>query len=169
MKHDGGKPSEVPYTGHSPIHIIRAERLRSPFFLTQVDDRGSLRLTPHRIVFNGMQGVVECPGVKSVELVRMPFPWFAGLLLLAAFTGALALLRSSQGVHPAVVLLVALFVAAWCLQVWSRLLIRVDYHINESESCTVYLLSDPPFASSRKATRLLHEEIRAKVLGPAKG
>ncbi|MCW5551283.1 MAG: hypothetical protein KIS67_03850 [Verrucomicrobiae bacterium] len=151
------------YTGASPIHLVRAERLRSRFYLTQFDDRGSLELMPHRIVFNGMQGVVTCPGVNSVELARMPFPWFAGFFLLLTLAGALVLLRTGPSVHPMTLGLAVAFVSAWTLVVRSRLLIQIEYTDEAGQPCSLFLISDPPFASSRKATQRLHAEIKAKV------
>lgn len=154
----------VPYTGHSPIHVCTEALLRSPFYLTQCNDRGALELSPGRIRFTGMKILVDCPTVTGITRIRSPFPWFAAALMLALLALGFTYATRSWTWHPVTPYLLVLFVAAWSLHVWRRILVQVDYLDAEGAARRVFFISDPPFGFSRRATLRLFEEMTAKVL-----
>ena len=163
------KPPEFPtppvrYTGHSPIHFCTEALLRSPFYLTQFHDRGALELTPGRIRFTGMQFLVDCPTVTGIIRIRGPFPWFAAALMLVLVALGFAYSASVRTWHEVTPYLALLFVLAWSLRVWRRILVQVDYLDAAGADRRIFFISDPPFGSSRRSTLRLFEELTTKVL-----
>src|SRR5438876_4872548 len=50
----------------SPVIWYATElRLKSPFKLVMLDDRGTLELLPHRVRFTGKNGIIDCCGVHD--------------------------------------------------------------------------------------------------------
>lgn len=115
----------VKYQGYSSLSLATADQVASAWKLAGFD-RGVVALTPGRVVFTGMQVLVDCPNVTSVRLVRKAFPWLPALLV--ALAAAVLVYASSPRPYtwnkPGFVIVFAIVAVTSFLQ-WRELWIEV--------------------------------------------
>ncbi len=159
--------SPGPYKGFSPIYFGCERRVKSVLNFVGHDDRGVLEMSPKRLVFTGMEVLVDCPNVTSIDMVGEPFQW-PGLLGVSLVLIVMVYMSGDFGGipwgHPLVVPGMVIFMAivgATSRRSW----VKVDYLDAIATPHCVYFKYESPFFPSRRATIRLYNEMRSKILG----
>lgn len=155
---------EVPYSGYSDLYFATEGQVRGWWSLGNFD-RGELTIVPGRVTFRGMDVLVDCPGVRSVQLVRKTFPW-AVVLAVAAVAALCVYLEAPVPFtwrHPAPYVVAAILLIASARQ-WAERWVEVVYADGSGEH-RAYFRRNPVFwGSSARRTRQLYQELQAAVL-----
>lgn len=155
----------VKYAGYSFLYFAPEWQVKSYLTLAGYD-RGVLDLSPGRVVFTGMQILVDCPKVTEAALVPKAFPWATALAVAGAGAVAIYLTSPTPEVwrNPALPLLLMILLVTSIIQ-WRERWVEI-VHLDETGAARkVYFrdLGELPLPGNA-ATRRLLNEIRLKVL-----
>jgi hypothetical protein len=144
------------------------KRLRSPFRLSMLDDRGPLELSPRRVRFTGRKGVVDCQHVQALTPVRQAMPWLslivADLLIVAMIAGGVMSFFTWH--NPATVPLLVGLNAFFLMVAGRTKWVLVEYRGPSGDERRAYFTDGSAFGWGQLfggVSRLL-EEMSAKVL-----